>query len=101
MMNQRSPEQCTSIEDVRSEIDKLDQEIISLLGKRFLYVKEIMKFKSNNEEIYARERYNQVIKSRRELASKHGLSPDIIERVYTLLISYFIEEEQKILNAKK
>jgi isochorismate pyruvate lyase len=101
MINRRSPDQCSSIEEVRSEIDALDREIISLLGKRFLYVKEIVKFKSSRQEVYARDRYNEVIKNRRQLAAENGLSPDLIEKVYALLIGYFIDEEKKILEEKK
>lgn len=101
MRQVKLPEECRSIEDVRDEIDALDQQIISLLGKRFLYVQEIVRFKSSSEEIKASGRFDEVIKNRRELALRNNLSPDIIEKMYRLLIAYFIEEEHKILNRHK
>ena len=41
------PEECDTITDIRNEIDTLDQQIIEIIGKRFMYVKEIVRFKSN------------------------------------------------------
>ena len=98
--NSKLPGQCQSIDEIREEIDHLDEEIIALLGKRFLYVKEIVRFKSTREEIVATDRYNAVISNRRELALRNNLSPDIIEKMYRLLIAHFIEEENKILESK-
>jgi isochorismate pyruvate lyase len=101
MSKEKVPTACQSIEEVRSEIDALDRQIISLLGRRFTFVKEIVRFKSNSDEIVARERYDEVIRSRRELAKQHHLSPDVIEKIYRMLIAHNIEEEHKILNGKK
>ncbi|MBN2214572.1 MAG: chorismate mutase [Bacteroidales bacterium] len=89
---------CNNIEDIRQAIDELDEEIISLLGRRFQYVKKIVKFKDKNEEsIVARERREAVIRSRRKLAVEKGLDPDVIEQLYRNLISHFIEEELKLI----
>ncbi|MBN2610707.1 MAG: chorismate mutase [Bacteroidales bacterium] len=94
----KSPENCQNIHDIREAIDELDKQIISLFGKRFRYVKEIVKFKEKNEEsIVAKERRDAVIASRRELAAENGLNPDVIENLYRNLISHFIEEELKLI----
>jgi isochorismate pyruvate lyase len=89
---------CNNIEDIREAIDELDREIIKLLGRRFQYVKEIVKFKDKNEQsIVARERKEAVISSRRKLAIENGLDPDVIEDLYRNLINHFIEEELKMI----
>ena len=68
--------ECTSIEEVREAIDKIDEQIIALLGKRYVYVKEIVRFKEPTEEsIIARNRFDNVISSRRALAKENGLDP--------------------------
>ena len=101
MNKDKLPSDCQSIDEVRSEIDALDRQIISLLGRRFSFVKEIVRFKANKDEIVALERYNEVINSRRELARQHNLSPEVIEKMYRMLIAHFIEEEHKILETRK
>ncbi len=95
---------CKNIEDIRHAIDQLDKEIIALLGNRYQYVKEIVKYKEKNEEsIVAAERREAVIHSRRELAVENGLDPDVIEELYRNLINHFIAEELKLIrdNDKK
>ena len=33
-----NPKDCNNIQDIRTEIDKLDRQIIALIGQRFKYV---------------------------------------------------------------
>ncbi len=90
-----------SIEEAREAIDKIDLEIIGLLGKRYEFVKEVTRFKEPNEaSVVSKNRRDAVIASRREMSKKYGLDPDVIEKIYRLLIDYFISEEMKLLNIK-
>jgi isochorismate pyruvate lyase len=89
---------CNNIEDIREAIDELDREIITLLGRRFQYVKGIVKFKNKNEQsIVAIERKEAVLRSCRKLAIENGLDPDVIEALYMNLINHFIAEELKMI----
>lgn len=98
----KSPKDCTSIDEVRSCIDNIDAQIIELLAQRFEYVKAVVPFKSKTAEgVIAKERRVQVLKDRRMLAEKYGLNPDTIEKMYMLLIEYFIDEEMKIIEKQK
>ncbi len=95
------PSHCKSIDDIRKAIDAIDMEIISLLGKRYRYVKEVVRFKEPTEEsIIAKNRFNSVIASRKELAKKEGLDPDIVETIYKELLHHFISEERKLIKDK-
>ena len=96
----RNPSDCVTIDEIREGIDAIDKQVIDLLGKRFKYVKEIVRFKKNEEDVVARQRYDQVLENRRKLAAEKGLDPDVIENVYKILVSYFIEEQKKILKIK-
>lgn len=96
------PERCESIQEVREAIDAIDNEIIKLLGIRFGYVKEIVKFKNKDRDsIVAKERYNEVIENRRQLAVENGLNPDLIEGIYRNLINHFINKEIEIAEKLK
>ena len=91
------PQECDTIMDIRNEIDNLDHQIIEIIGKRFMYVKEIVRFKSNEEDVIARKRYEEVLLKRREWAENQDLNPEIIESIYKTLIQYFIDEQMKLL----
>lgn len=81
--------------EIRAEIDDLDQKIIQLMGQRFEYVKAASKFKTSEMAVKAPERFKAMMITRREWAIENGLSPDIIEKIYTDLVQYFIGEELK------
>ncbi|HEY9657222.1 MAG TPA: chorismate mutase [Allocoleopsis sp.] len=43
--------------DIRAEIDRLDRQVVALLGQRFAYVKAASKFKTSETTVRAPERY--------------------------------------------
>lgn len=93
------PQQCEDIAQVRKEIDNIDLNIIRLLSERFGYVREVVKYKDGTAAgIEATDRRLAVIESRRRWAVEAGLDPDVIEHIYNTLITYFIDEEKKIIN---
>jgi isochorismate pyruvate lyase len=93
----KNPGDCTSIVEIRECIDLIDKQLIELIGKRFQYVKEIVKFKSNKEDIEAKPRYEEVLRVRKQWAIEQNLNPDVIETIYKTMIQYFIEEQLNIL----
>jgi tRNA-Thr(GGU) m(6)t(6)A37 methyltransferase TsaA len=90
-----------SIEETRAAIDLIDAEIIRLLGHRADFVRQIVKFKKNAEEIRAPNRYAEVMRRRREMAETAGLNPDVIEEMYKLLVENFIQEEMEIFQQRE
>lgn len=99
-MNVKRPEECTSPEQIRNEIDKIDEQIISLFSKRHLYVEEIVKYKNDENEIIASDRKEQVIRQRRDWAASQGLNAKTFEQIYTLLIENNIQHEMELLTKK-
>ena len=94
----KRPQECKNIEEVRNEIDSIDREILNLLGKRFGFVKEVVKYKApTKDSIIAQERYNFVLDQRKKWAIEEGLDPQVIEQMYKLLIEHFISEELKLI----
>lgn len=96
----KKPVECTNIDEIRNEIDAIDKQVIELLGKRLQYITEIVRFKKDEEDIIAKQRYSEVLLARRELAVRASLDPDVIEDMYKHLIAYFIEVQKKTLNEK-
>jgi isochorismate pyruvate lyase len=95
------PQECRNLEEIRQQIDEIDQIIIEMIGNRFSYIKEIVRFKSNADEVYAKNRYHEVIRRRREIAALHHLDPDVIENIYKILMEYFIREQLELLKIKQ
>jgi chorismate mutase len=96
----KSPTDCCSKEEIRAQIDKIDQEIIRLFGIRFQYVSNIVQFKTDTESVVAQDRKNEVIRVRGEWAKAHGLDQKTFEEIYRFLIDHNIGKELEILNQK-
>ena len=96
-----SPAECKTIEEVRAEIDRLDQQIIQALGERFHYVKAIVQFKHSEADIDAPARRELVMRQRRQWAEEVGFPADAVEEMYHNLITHFVKEEKRDWAAKK
>ena len=89
------PDECTSKEEIRAEIDRLDRQIIDLFAERLQYVRAIVKFKQTADDIVAQPRYDEVISSRGQWAAEKGLSAEVFESIYCKLLNFSICEEHK------
>jgi isochorismate pyruvate lyase len=84
---------CTSLDEVRQQIDEIDRSLVSLLAKRGKLVTQAAGFKKTSDDVRAPARVEQVIKKVREMANETGASAEVVERVYRAMISAFIAEE--------
>jgi isochorismate pyruvate lyase len=90
------PEKCENMLEIRTEIDSIDKNIIALIGKRYQYVKAAAKFKTSETSVKAPERFKAMLIERRAWAEQQGLSADMVEKLYTDMVNYFINEELKL-----
>ena len=84
---------CSSLEEVRENIDRIDDSIIQLIAERTEYVIQAAPFKKSESDVKAPDRVEAVIRKVREKAEKYGASPDIAETVYRNMINGFINME--------
>lgn len=91
----KTPDQCESMVDIRAEIDRLDRQVVALLGQRFAYVKAASKFKASETAVRAPERLQAMLQQRRVWAEEEELDADVIEKMYQDLVNHFINEEMK------
>lgn len=85
--------QCNSLEEVRENIDRIDNEIIKLIAERLTYVVQASAFKKSEDGVKAPNRVEAVIKKVREKALEYGANPDMVEALYREMISRFVSME--------
>ena len=90
-----SADDCQSLDQLRCEIDRLDEQIVRLLAERGDYVLAASRFKRSADEVRAPQRVEQVVARVRDLALKHGALPDVVERTYRTLITAFTDAEHR------
>lgn len=97
----RSPYECSCLEQVRREIDRIDRDIVYSLRLRAEYVEAAAKYKHTDDDVRADERVAQVLADRREWARSDGVSPELVERLYRLIVARGIAEEQRLVQARR
>ena len=85
--------QCNSLDEVRANIDRIDNEIIKLIAERGTYVSQASVFKKNEEGVKDISRVEKVIQKVRDKATTYGANPDMVERLYRDMIAGFIKQE--------
>ena len=91
----KTPTDCNSLDEVRAAIDRVDEQIIALLGLRGDYVRAAARFKTSEQEVAAPERQAAMLEARRQWAVREGLDGGVIEKMYRDLIAHFIERERE------
>ena len=87
------------LNNLRSQIDVTDQNLLSTLGKRMEVAKEIGQLKSdNNVAILQNKRWNEILGKMILDGEEHGLSEEFILRVFKAIHQESINNQKKILN---
>ena len=92
---------CTTLNEARAKIDKVDEQIVALIAERNNYIKEIAHFKTSIDEVKAEDRIDAVISRVREQAISLDLSPNLINDLYVRMIDAMVESEIAEFNNAK
>lgn len=84
---------CKDLNEVRENIDKIDNQIVKLIAERSCYVKQAANFKKDTDDVKAPKRVEMVIEKVRKLAENNDVNPNIVEVVYRNMINSFITLE--------
>ena len=82
-------------QEVRSNIDRLDREIIRLMAERGRYVAEAGRFKANPAAVSAPARVEEIIAKVKKIAGDEGLAESVAERTYRAMIAGFEDFERE------
>ena len=89
---------CENLEQVRENIDRIDNEIIKLIAERGTYVVQASAFKKDEEGVKDTGRVEKVISKVRAKAEEYGANPDMVEALYREMISRVVSMEMKEFN---
>ena len=86
---------CTTMEEVRSSIDALDERIVSLLVERTGYMTQAARIKRDVAEVYDQVRIDFIVDHVRRVAQTLGGQPTVVEAAYRALMDASIAFEQR------
>jgi len=94
-----SPNNKKKLALIRVKLDKLDNQLLSLIKKRTILVNDVLKLKEFKNEIVDKKRINQILKKIKLKSKKIKIDPKITNRIWKNMIWSYINYEKK--NFKK
>lgn len=91
--NRTAPEACRTMVEVRNGVDRLDEEIVRLLGERFRYMDAAARIKPVRSAVRDEGRKAQVLANIERLAGENGVPPAAAAELYERLIEASIAYE--------
>lgn len=70
-------------------------QIVKLIGKRRDYVRAASKYNKDRNEVKAADHVKSMLEKRGIWAKENDIEPDIVEKLFSSLVDYFISEEMK------
>ena len=92
------PQDCTTMRDLRVQIDRLDRQLVEMLVIRAGYIDRASQLKVG-EGLPARipARVEEVVQRVRTNSGELGLDPDLAEKLWRILIDWSIAREERVL----
>ena len=84
---------------IRKKLDKLDNNLLSIIKKRTKLVNQIIKNKKFKKDIVDRKRINIILKNIKIKSKKKKLDTKITQKIWISMINAFIDYEYR--NFKK
>ena len=94
-----SPKNLKKLNLIRKKLDKLDNELLSLIENRSNLVKEVLKLKEYKKEIVDKKRISFILTKIKKKSRKLNIDPKVTNRIWKNMIWSFIDYERR--NFKK
>lgn len=90
------------LEEIRNEIDLIDEQLIEVIAKRMQLVKEIGECKNeHNITIYQPQRWNHILNTRIILGEAQNLNEDFVTDLYKAIHHASINEQANVIAKSK
>ena len=96
-MATREAQKCQTMDEVRVEIDRIDQAMVDLICERFAYVDRAWQLKKSPADARVPWRIQQVIDKVKARAAENSLPPELVEALWRQMIGWFIQYEEERL----
>ncbi|HTN61112.1 MAG TPA: chorismate mutase [Devosia sp.] len=97
----KQPAECQTKDDVRAEIDRVDQALLALFAERHRYVTRMAQIKTDPHEARDPVRIEAIIDTLRTRSLALDLDEDQAELIWRTLIDWNINYEKGIIAARR
>ncbi len=87
-----------NLEELRSQIDQIDNEMLELVANRMNLTNQIGQFKKENQvTVFQLNRWKEILETRQPFAVSKGLNPQFVDKLLQLLHDESIKIQRDIL----
>ena len=94
-----SPKNTKELQKLRKKLDIVDLELLNIIKKRSILVRQVLNLKKFKNQIVDRKRINIILKKIKVLSIKKKIDPKITNRIWKNMIWSYIDYERR--NFKK
>lgn len=95
----KSPQSCSTMAELRHEIDALDKTLVTLLADRARYIDRAIELKpSENMKARIQDRVDEVISNACATAKQQDLDPELIESLWRQIVEWSIANEERVID---
>lgn len=85
-----------NLDNLRKQVDKVDEEILKLLGKRVEIVKKIGQLKKQQgKPVFDKKRWQQILESSLKKSEDLGLSKVFVKNILQKIHQYSLQIQKK------
>ena len=100
-LNGAKPDTTENLTMLRQQIDRIDNELVDMLGKRMRICREVGQYKKEHGmKVVQGSRYSDMMKSREKLAEEMGMSDEFIRRVYAAIHEESVRQQLETFKKK-
>ena len=96
-----SPLKKRKLNNIRIELDKLDNLLIKIIKKRTNLVKKVLDLKEKKNQIVDKKRIKLILKNIKKKSIVNKIDPKITHKIWKNMISAYIDYERRNFNKKK
>ena len=88
------------LSNFRAALDRIDAQLIELLGQRFDICRKVANYKRKHKvPMMQPDRVKAVLERNAELGKRHSVNPKFVQDLYTLIIGEACRLEDEIIDA--
>ena len=95
-----SPLKKQKLNKIRSELDKLDNDLIKIIKKRTNLVKKVLALKERKNQIVDQKRIKIILRNIKKKSINNKIDPKITNRIWKNMIAAYIDFEKRNFNKK-
>ena len=97
----RAAKDCSTLAELRSEIDRIDRDLVRLIAERSSFVRRAAELKTSREEVLDPARIAAILADIKREAEKLGLDPEVAQETFRAMIERFVAYEYKEFDRRK